>query len=95
MSVPRLRLIPFKMLALLWYGYYVWMERDPTAPAQRMFRAGQMGKLLRISHAKVWDHLRWLERQGYLTLLSSPREPIKLILTYPPGTGPKTLIREA
>jgi hypothetical protein len=67
----RSRLIPFKLLSLLLYAQDgVWMQTaEDGQTSDRILRLGPTARLLRVSSARLRDHLEWLLDSGFFISL--------------------------
>lgn len=63
MTQTKLRLHPYKILALLLYGDYEWVVWDGP---QATIKLGGLSRLLRIQSERLREHLSWLAERGYL-----------------------------
>ncbi len=79
----RLRLVPFKILSLLLYGDYPWLQLD--AQGLVVAKLGQMARSMRVSRDRLGEHLQWLVDHGYINELHLGRFEARIRLATPPA----------
>lgn len=79
----RLRLAPFKILSLLLYGDYPWLQ--PDAEGSLTLRLSSMARDMRVSRERLREHLRWLHEWGYLKRVEFDHGSATIRLASPPN----------
>ncbi len=81
----RNRLIPFKLLSLMLYSSNAsWMQTaEDGQPSDRILMLGPTARLLRVSSARLRDHLEWLLDSGFLMSLELEHGKARLKLAPP------------
>lgn len=79
------RLNPSKLLVMLLYGTYPYLEVEDEKPNSKQLRleVGKFGRLMRVKNAHIREYVQWLENMGYLTQISSGDTHISIILSKP------------
>lgn len=84
MTQPKLRLHPYKILALLLYGDYEFVTWDgPVAT----IKLGALSRLLRVSAERMKEHLGWLTERGYFVASSFQPGVAFVEVRMPPSRG--------
>lgn len=60
----RLRLIPFKILGLLYFGRYKWLT--PQDDGSFLVSFADMARDMRVTQRTLKDHLEWLVKYEYI-----------------------------
>lgn len=78
----RLRLAPFKILSLLLYGEYSWLQ--PEAGGLLHVQLSEMARDMRISRDRIRDHLMWLAEHNYVREVEFTHGRATIRLEVPP-----------
>lgn len=80
------RLNPSKLLVLLLYGSYPYLETDsqPDSDVKRVtLKIGGFAKLMRVRNAHIVEYLDWLEQMGFLTVTKRTKRTATVIIEEP------------
>lgn len=79
----RVRLAPFKIITLLYFGQYDWLE--VVEGAQYRLQLTPMARDMRVSRQRLREHLEWLAEWNYLEELVLERGSALVRLATPPN----------
>lgn len=80
------RLNPMKLLTLLLYGDYPYLEylgSQPSGAARISIKPVSFAKLLRVRTSHIHEYLEWLESQSYIDLISAEKQAVTLVVNRP------------
>jgi hypothetical protein len=85
------RLNPSKLLVLLLYGTYPYLDVESTEGSSKRLtmHVGKFAKLMRVRNAHIIEYLGWLEQMNFITIVNQDRYTITIVLDTP------TLFRNA
>lgn len=79
------RLNPSKLLVMLLYGSYPYLEVEYLSNDSRCLtlEIGKFARLMRVKNAHISEYLQWLEEMGFLTITACSPRTISVVLTKP------------
>jgi len=80
------RLNPSKLLVLLLYGHYPYMETETRKESdikRVTIKIGGFARLMRVRNAHIVEYLEWLEQMGFLTITKRTKRTATLIIEEP------------
>lgn len=79
------RLNPSKLLVLLMYGTYPYLDvtHIDKDSKQLCLDIGGFGRLLRVKNQHIVEYLVWLESMNYITILSKDNKKVTIVLDMP------------
>jgi len=85
MQSRQQRLNPSKLLVLLMYGTYPYLDVETIDGETRQLtlEIGPFARLMRVKNGAISEYLQWLEQMGYLTITSCSNKTITVIVTIP------------
>lgn len=81
----RQRLNPSKLLVLLLYGTYDYLEVvSVDAESKKLtLHIGKFARLLRVKKAHIGEYLEWLDQMNFLTLVNINTKKATVIIDVP------------
>lgn len=95
---PKQRHTPYKILAMLLYGKYPWMELKAgqgAEPTTYTVALGPLASMLRVNASKLREYLTWLEEHQYLSEVSFSYGEVELTIANPPNLMKQQEMRSA
>lgn len=86
-SPYRQRLLPYKVLVILLYGEYPWLEREPGFDTTVKLSLRRCSQHLRISTTRLKEALVWLQEHQFLNWLITRRSEARLQMVNPSPAG--------
>lgn len=86
MEKRKKRLNPSKLLILLMYGSYPYLEvnfKDDNT-RELILDIGSFARLMRVKKQALVEYIDWLDMMGYIVLVSKSNRTIKLDIHTPP-----------
>lgn len=79
------RLNPSKLLVLLLYGTYPYLDVETLGPGSKRLTLdiGRFARLMRVKNAHIGEYLQWLEEMGYLTITGCTEKHISVVMETP------------
>ncbi len=87
------RLLPYKILGLLLYGRYLWMEIQPSGAWK--VGLGPLSSILRVNPTRVREQLEWLVARNYINAVSFEHGYAYVDLRTPPNSDTADVQRVA
>lgn len=79
------RLNPSKLLVLLLYGTYPYLDVEEVSPIYKRLtlNIGKFARLMRVKNIHIVEYLEWLESMGYLTIVGPVDKHISVMISVP------------
>ena len=79
------RLNPSKLLVMLLYGTYPYLEVGYLSNDSRCLtlEVGKFARLMRVKNIHITEYLQWLEEMGFLTITACSPRTISVVLSKP------------
>ena len=85
-NTRKTRLNPSKLLVLLMFGSYPYVQVKPLDNGSRKLSVtiGKFAKIMRVRNAHIVEYCQWLEKMNFVDILSIDETTIELIMYIPP-----------
>lgn len=81
----KTRLNPSKLLVLLLYGTYPYLDvKDFSNNSKKLILdVGKFARLLRVRNSDIVEYLTWLEQMSFITIIEVSNKKATVIITLP------------
>lgn len=85
-STRKTRLNPSKLLVLLMFGSYPYVEVTSLSSGSKKLTLtiGKFAKLMRVRNAHIVEYCQWLEQMNFIDIVSIDKTTVELIIYIPP-----------
>ena len=90
---PRSRLLPYKILSLLLFGKYLWLELQPNGTWK--VGLGPLSRYVRTTPMRVKEQLEWLVSRNYLEAVTFEHGLAFVTMRSPPNSQAADIATEA
>ena len=83
------RLNPSKLLVLLMYGSYPYLDVRTFSPniQELVLDIGSFSRLMRVKKIHIAESLEWLDAMGYISLIEIDNKKATVLISTPPLFG--------